>query len=829
MSNSTANTQTTNIVPVQGTFEPLPPYDCISLIGPAGTPFFAPVSPILDGVTITNSTINSTTIGATSATTGAFTTATATNAPSGNNDLCNKIYVDSLAVGLQWKQPVNAATTVNITLSGAQTIDTVAVVAGNRVLVKNQTNAYDNGIYVAASGAWSRSTDADTWNELVSAIVFVEYGTQGGSAWYCYAQPGGTLGVTAVPWSNLAVSGVYFAGTGLNLVGNTFSIADTTVSAATYGSASTVPVFDVNAQGQITSVSNTSIAIGAAAITSGTINSARISGDYTNITAVGTLSGLTVSSTIVGSISGNAATATLATTAGAATNLSGGTTGALPYQSGAGATVFLSAGTNGQVLTLTGGVPTWAAPPAGSGTVTSVGTAGTVNGLTLTGGPITSSGTITLGGTLDLSSPPVIGATAPAAISGTTITATTKFVGSTLEAANSSGGALQNASGTNQLQWGAGGGSNVSINVSTNMNGTNAQIDISPTGTGHVHIKPTGAGSIEVAPSALGTINNMSIGQTTAAAGSFTNLGVSGTISLAGSTGTAGYVLTSNGASAPTWQVNSNGVTITDDTTTNATRYITFSELTAGTETTLDVSSTKLQFNPSTGALTATSLTPTNALGTAYGGTGLTSLGSGVATWLGTPSSANLAAAVTDETGSGSLVFATSPSLTTPNIGAATATSVNGLTITSSTGTLTVTNGKTLSASNTLTLAGTDSTTMTFPASSTTVAGLGIAQTFTASQRGTVTTDNDGSFDMNVTNNFKCTPSGSFTLTFTNITAGQSGFILLVNGSNYTVSAAATTKVVSGTLTTISATGTYLLSYFSDGTNVFVVNSGALA
>jgi hypothetical protein len=118
-------------------------------------------------------------------------------------------------------------------------------------------------------------------------------------------------------------------------------------------------------------------------------------------------------------------------------------------------------------------------------------------------------------------------------------------------------------------------------------------------------MKPTGAGSIEIAPTNLGTINNMSIGQTTAAAGSFTNLGVSGTISLAGSTGTAGYVLTSNGASAPTWQVNSNGVTITDDTTTNATRYITFSELTTGTETTLDVSSTKLQFNPSSGQLSS--------------------------------------------------------------------------------------------------------------------------------------------------------------------------------------------------------------------------------
>jgi len=102
-------------------------------------------------------------------------------------------------------------------------------------------------------------------------------------------------------------------------------------------------------------------------------------------------------------------------------------------------------------------------------------------------------------------------------------------------------------------------------------------------------------------------------------------------------------------------------------------------------------------------------------------------------------------------------------------------------------------------------------------------------QTWSGAQRGTVTTDNDGSFDMNVTNNFKCTPTGSFTLTFTNITAGQSGFILLVNGSNYTVSAHANTKVATGALTAMSATGTYLLSYFSDGTNVFVVNSGALA
>jgi hypothetical protein len=104
-----------------------------------------------------------------------------------------------------------------------------------------------------------------------------------------------------------------------------------------------------------------------------------------------------------------------------------------------------------------------------------------------------------------------------------------------------------------------------------------------------------------------------------------------------------------------------------------------------------------------------------------------------------------------------------------------------------------------------------------------------VAQTFTASQRGTITTDNDGSFDLSVTNNFKCTPTGTFTLTFTNMTAGQSGFVLLVNSGGYTVSAASSTKVTTTALATISAAGTYLLSYFTDGTNVYVVNSGALA
>ena len=139
-------------------------------------------------------------------------------------------------------------------------------------------------------------------------------------------------------------------------------------------------------------------------------------------------------------------------------------------------------------------------------------------------------------------------------------------------------------------------------------------------------------------------------------------------------------------------------------------------------------------------AFGAVNLASTNAvtgtLPAGNGGTGITSLGSGVATWLGTPSSANLAAAVTDETGSGLLVFATSPTLTTPDIGVATATSVNKVTITApaSSATLTIANGKTLTANNSIALTGTDSTTMTFPSTNATIARTDSAQTFTGAQ-----------------------------------------------------------------------------------------------
>ena len=124
---------------------------------------------------------------------------------------------------------------------------------------------------------------------------------------------------------------------------------------------------------------------------------------------------------------------------------------------------------------------------------------------------------------------------------------------------------------------------------------------------------------------------------------------------------------------------------------------------------------------------------------------------------------------------------------------------------------------------------GDGSTGLTAATAGTDYVAIGTASTFTASQRGTVTTDNDGSFDMNVTNNFKCTPTATFALTFTNITAGQSGYVLLVNTGGYTVTAASTTKVNTTFLTTVTTAGTYLLSYFTDGTNVYVTTGGAMA
>jgi hypothetical protein len=135
-------------------------------------------------------------------------------------------------------------------------------------------------------------------------------------------------------------------------------------------------------------------------------------------------------------------------------------------------------------------------------------------------------------------------------LTGGLISATGNITGGNIrsavfQAVNSAGGVLRNASGTNQLQWGSGGGDNLSLDVSTNITGANAQINISPTGnSGHVHIKPTGTPSVEIAPTFTGSVNNMIIGNITPAAVSATTVSATGNITGANLVATANLTST---------------------------------------------------------------------------------------------------------------------------------------------------------------------------------------------------------------------------------------------------------------------------------------------
>lgn len=215
-------------------------------------------------------------LGGTSLTLGGLTSVAVTQDPTSALQLATKQYVDSVAQGLNAKTAVAWATTANITLSGlgAQAGGewTSTLNPGDRILVKNEAAPANNGIYAASAGAWTRTTDADTWNELVSAFVFVQQGaTLGDTGWTCTADPGGTIGVTPVNFVQFSGAGTYSAGTGLTLTGTQFSITNTTVAASSYGSASSVATFTVNAQGQLTAAASTSIAIAASQVTSGTL------------------------------------------------------------------------------------------------------------------------------------------------------------------------------------------------------------------------------------------------------------------------------------------------------------------------------------------------------------------------------------------------------------------------------------------------------------------------------------------------------------------------------------------------------------------------------
>ena len=290
------------------------------------------------------------TLGVTTAniTTANITAGTVTTSPASGNDIVNKTYVDTLvASGIHFHEPVRVESPINLnatynngtagvgaTLTNAGTqvalvIDGITMVVADRVLVYEQTDETQNGVYVVTSigsGAtnWvlTRSDDTDTYGvagpDTLSegSTFFVQEGATGaGETYTCNTVGTITFGTTNITFAQISSAQIYSAGTGLTLSGVQFSITNTG-TAGTYGSASQVPVFTTNAQGQVTAVTNTAIAITSAAvsglaasattdttnasnITSGTLGTARLSGSYTGITGVGTLTAGTWSASTI--------------------------------------------------------------------------------------------------------------------------------------------------------------------------------------------------------------------------------------------------------------------------------------------------------------------------------------------------------------------------------------------------------------------------------------------------------------------------------------------------------------------------------------------------
>ena len=715
---SPAQSAVQNLLPVQAYFDAQDNF--VTFIG-QNKPFYASANPDQSGVNITNSTINSTTIGAITPSTGVFTniattTGTISTTPSAATDIANKQYVDYALLGLSWKEPAKAATTVNITLSGAQTIDTVSVVAGDIVLVKNQTNTAENGIYTVQTGAWTYAVGSTTWSQYIGAVIYIVSGGQATAAFYTTAQPGGTLGTTAMNWYNLSFSSSYTAGTGLTLTGTQFSITNTGVTAASVGSASKTLTATVNAQGQLTALADTNIAIAGSQITSGTIGSSYLSGSYTGITGVGTLTagtwtastigvayGGTGATTLTGYVKGSGTAALTASASIPTTDLSGTVTNAQLANSSM--TINGTSISLGGTATITASVPnaltigsglsgtsyngsaavtiaidSTVATLSGTQTLTNKSISGATNTLTaipnsaLTNSSITFGATsVSLGATVSAFNAVSIGATTASTgaftyLSTSSTTSTTPVLGFNASNTSFASGAtisgsylqavLQNKSGT------AGASTNfaVSNDLATDSTyygefGMNSSV-FTASGTfadfysinngiyfsGHDGDLSVGSGNGYKLYLTWGTTGQSAhVINSSGAIGLSTNLGTSAATTGTSGFGTSGQVLTSAGSSAaPTWTTITSGVSITDDTTTNSTRYPLFTTVTTGNVTTEYVSSTKYQFNPSTGILTSTGFA-----GALNGSVGATTPSTGAFTTLSANSTTTISGAST--------------------------------------------------------------------------------------------------------------------------------------------------------------------------------------
>jgi hypothetical protein len=277
-------------------------------------------TPAVTGGTINNTIIGGTTPAAGTFTSVAMTSGTITNAPVNGTDIVNKQYADAIASGIHFHEAVDLATTaalpantynngasgVGATLTatgnGILSVDSTVTVVGNRILVKNEVTQANNGVYtvtqVGTAGTpyiLTRATDFDSAGTGVDQIdegdfFLVTSGVANlNTAWVQQTAPPIVVGTTALVFQQFAAPLVYSAGTGLSESPTyTFNIANTAVVAGSYGLAASVPTLAINAQGQITSASNTAIAIAATQVTSGVL---AIAQGGTNSSATATAGG----------------------------------------------------------------------------------------------------------------------------------------------------------------------------------------------------------------------------------------------------------------------------------------------------------------------------------------------------------------------------------------------------------------------------------------------------------------------------------------------------------------------------------------------------------
>jgi hypothetical protein len=259
--------------------------------------------------------------------------------------LAAKTYIDNTRSGLEVKDSVMVATTANITLSGTQTIDGIAVTAGQRVLVKDQTTTSQNGIYIVSASAWSRSTDADTAAELNSGVFFfVEKGTVNADNGFVMTQDTAiTFGSTAITFAQFSGAGQITAGSGLAKSGDTLLVNTGTGITVTSDNI----VIDTAWAGQ------------AAITTVGTIGTGTWNGSVISATYGGT--GIdTSSATGVGIVTSGTWTTPAQLTVGfGGTGASTFSSNGILYGNGTGTIQATVAGTDGYFLKSNSGTPAW--------------------------------------------------------------------------------------------------------------------------------------------------------------------------------------------------------------------------------------------------------------------------------------------------------------------------------------------------------------------------------------------------------------------------------------------------------------------------------------